>query len=451
MLEQIKQALRLLLLLGKKGHPQGGVLVLLWAESGTANCTVAAAGPKWRRIQPETLQNVLTDLKFTCTGPLPEPALQDLCTFTDKHGSLKFLLSFQAKDFRCFSPEWPARIKAFLTIFSLANAAIRVHLRCKFPQQTILEEFSANFTRRLTLAMRQSLMLDVTCSFLANKLVKNGSWCPGGHPVLGSMLPISIPPETMDRGLYGELSMQLVSLLSPCVLPYPNLRTILTHVEVMAYTPSNVPMTFRFAFFRNLLAHPNCQELIPRILHGPSLTDPLHEGRIVYSVEDETCQEPEKKLDLQPVKQKLLIFLLFQHTDPFASQLMDFIVTEALIEHHLEDILNNNGRAITGALLSEISNTMMAQDCRKKDQEKLLSAAEVILSASIKIVSCSTNLNFRQACMSRMQVSDTHGLAASLREALLRVISWRCKPRTRCYNAQIEEHLQSSEVSREEI
>lgn len=39
-----------------------------------------------------------------------------------------------------------------------------------------------------------------------------------------------------------------------------------------------------------------------------------------------------------------------------------------------------------------------------KNQEKLRSAAEVILSSSISIVSCSSNLDFRNACLSSMKV-----------------------------------------------
>ncbi|XP_077434741.1 type 2 DNA topoisomerase 6 subunit B-like isoform X2 [Vanacampus margaritifer] len=467
MLEEIKQALRLFMLLGKKGHCHGGLLVLLWAEPGTANVTViyvdswewkrkqsppicgavAAAGSKWKRIRPETVQN----------GTISEPDPEDLRTFTDAHGSLKLILSFQIKDASCFSPEWSARIKAFLSVFSLANGAIRVHLLCKFPQQVIQQEFRANFTRRLTLAMKASLMFDVTCRSITNKVVKNGSWCPGGHPFPGSMLPLSIPPETMDSGLYGELSMQLVTLLSPCVLQYPNLETLLTHAEVFAYTPTNAPITFSSAFFRNLPTHLDCQEFGQRILHCSSdtarrqvLQDRSHEGSIVYAVEHQTCQEPEKRLHLQHIKQKLLVFLFLQHTDPFASQLSDFMVTDALIEHHLEDILNNNRRAVTGALQTEFSNTLKAQDRKKKDREKLLSAAEVILSASVSIVSCSTNWNFRQACWSRMQVNDTHELAASLQEALLRVISWRCVPKNGCYSAQVEEHPENSDDTRAE-
>lgn len=54
----------------------------------------------------------------------------------------------------------------------------------------------------------------------------------GGHPVLGGRLPLSIPPEAMDQGLFGELSVQPVTLLSPCVLQYPNLLTQLTHIKI---------------------------------------------------------------------------------------------------------------------------------------------------------------------------------------------------------------------------
>lgn len=41
-----------------------------------------------------------------------------------------------------------------------------------------------------------------------------------------------------------------------------------------------------------------------------------------------------------------------------------------------------------------------------KDQEKLRSAAEVILSSSISVVSCSSNVDFRTACLNSMKVWD---------------------------------------------
>ena len=57
-------------------------------------------------------------------------------------------------------------------------------------------------------------------------------WCHGGHPVTGERVPLSIPPAAMERGLYGELSLQPVALLAPCVLQYPNLATRLTHIQI---------------------------------------------------------------------------------------------------------------------------------------------------------------------------------------------------------------------------
>ena len=45
-------------------------------------------------------------------------------------------------------------------------------------------------------------------------------------------MPLSIPPEAMDQGLFGELSVQPVTVLSPCVLQYPNLATQLTHIQI---------------------------------------------------------------------------------------------------------------------------------------------------------------------------------------------------------------------------
>lgn len=62
--------------------------------------------------------------------------------------------------------------------------------------------------------------------------VKQGCWCQRAHPVLGARLPLSIPLEAMDQGLLGELSIQPVILLSPCVRQYPNLATQLTRIRI---------------------------------------------------------------------------------------------------------------------------------------------------------------------------------------------------------------------------
>ncbi|XP_041800654.1 DUF4554 domain-containing protein [Chelmon rostratus] len=461
MLREIQQVLRLVMLLEKQRQQRGlktagGLLVLLWTETGASvqslNCTVAAAGPWCTGIKKEALQPVLTDLQqsvFPCVCPQPDP--EELCAFTDLYGSLRLLLSFQMKDARLVMPEWCARIEMFLRTFSLTNAGIKIHLRFKFSQQTFQQDFSVKIKSKVAWANQPSRILDVTCSTQPPECVKKGCWCQGGHPVLGDRLPLSIPPEAMEQGLFGELSVQPVTLLSPCVLQYPNLATQLTHIQVLVCSPSNVPVTGPSTFFQNLAAHLDCQDLGLHGLRCSSFKDLVHSGGCTYTAEQENREDAEQESSPPRMPQSLLLFLFLQHSDPFSNQLSDIMGTEVLIEHHLEDILNNNRQAVRTALHTELKNTLKAQNRRKKDQEKLHSAAEVILSSSLGIVSCSSNTDFRNACLNCMKVRDTRELSASLRESLWRVTSWKFIPRSRCYTTQMEEHHESDEPTRTEI
>ncbi|XP_035017569.1 DUF4554 domain-containing protein [Hippoglossus stenolepis] len=460
MLREIQQVLRLVKLLGKQRRQRGvkttgGLVVLLWTETKTSahslNCTVAAAGPWCTGIKMKALQPVLTDLKasmFPCSWPCPEPDPEELSAFTDLYGSLRLLLSFQMKDARLLSPEWKTHIETFLRTFSLANAGIKIQLKFKFNQQTLEPEFRVKMKSRVAQAGETSLSLDVTCNTQPPECVKKGCWCQGGHPDPGDRLLLSIPPRAMDQGLYGELSVQPVTLLSPCVLQYPNLATQLTHIQVLVYSPSNVPVTGPSSFFQSLPAHLGCEELSVHGLHCSSYKDLVLSGGIVYEVEQENQEE---ESSLPTMQQGLLLFLFLQHSDPFTSQLSDVMATEALIEHHLEDILSNNRQAVTAALETELKKTLKAQQRRKRDQEKLRSAVKVILTSSISIVSSSSNMDFRNACLNSMKVRDTHELSASLCESLWRVTSWKFTPRGRCYSAQMEEEEESDGPTRTEI
>ncbi|XP_034739105.1 DUF4554 domain-containing protein isoform X1 [Etheostoma cragini] len=463
MLREIQQVLRLIMLLGEQKQQHSlktrrGLLVLLWTETGASvqslNCTVAAAGPWSTGIKMEALQPVLTDLKesmFPCTWPSPQPDPEELCAFTDLYGSLRLLLSFQKKDERFNSAELCARIEALLRTFSLVNAKVNVHLKFKLNQQTFQRDLRVKIKRTVALANQLSRILDVTCSTQPPGCVKKGCWCQGGHPVVGGLLPLSIPPKVMDQGLFGELSIQPVTMLSPCLLQYPNLATQLTHIKVLVFGPSNVPVAGPSTFFQNLPAHLDCQELGLHGLHCSSFKDHVHSRGMVYTVEQEPCKDPEQGSSLLPVQQSLWLYLFLQHSDPFNCHLSDLMATEVLIEHYLEDILNNNRQSVTKALQTELKNTLKAQNHRKRGQEELRSAADVILSSSISVVSCSSDVDFRTACLNSMKVRDTHELSASLHESLRRVTSWKFTPRDRCYSAQMEEHPESDDATQREI
>ncbi|XP_028316057.1 type 2 DNA topoisomerase 6 subunit B-like isoform X3 [Gouania willdenowi] len=278
---------------------------------------------------------------------------------------------------------------------------------------------------------------------------KERCWCLGGHPVCGSRLHVSIPPHAMDQGLFGDLSIQFVTLLSPCVLQYPNLATHISNIQLMVFNPSRVPVLKVPRFFQTLPAFLDFEDLGVDTLHCSSKDVQQLCGTSTYTSEPPSCSGPQQ--ETSAVWQRVLVFLFLQLTDPFTSQLTDVMATEVLIERHLEDILNNNRHAMTVALQSELRNTLKAHNCRKKIKEKLNSAAEVILSSSISIVSCSSNLDFRRDCLNRMKVRDTQELSAAFGESLRRVTSWKCVPRHSCYSAKMKEHSECDDLIRAEM
>ncbi|KAM8909599.1 type 2 DNA topoisomerase 6 subunit B-like isoform 2-T2 [Spinachia spinachia] len=466
MLGEIQQVLRWVMLLEERTErprlTAGGLLVLLWTEPGdspqSVNCAVAAAGPWYSGFQRKVLQPVLTDLKESmsaCTWSSPEADPEELCAFTDMHGSLRLLLSFQMKDARVFGPEWCAQTEAFLHSFSLANARVgkvstpRIQ-PCVF--KLVASYLILNFSSFLQIQIhfkykvnQQSLQSD----FRPPACVKKGCWCHGGHPVLGGRLALSIPPKAMDRGLFGELTVQLVTVLSPCVHQYPNLATQLTDIQLLVCGPSNVPFTGTFPLLQNFPAHLDCEDLSLLGLHCSSLK--VNRGDALNTTERGNGEGPGQEWSHPTMQQSLLLCLFLQHSDPFSHQLADRMTTEVLIEHHLEDILSNNRQAVTTALQTELRNSLKSQHRRKKDQEKLRSAAQVILSSVVGIVICSSNMDFRKACLNSMKVGDTHELSTSLCESLRRVTSWKFTPKSKCYSTQIEDHPCTDQCTRTEI
>ncbi|XP_059919738.1 LOW QUALITY PROTEIN: DUF4554 domain-containing protein [Gadus macrocephalus] len=469
-------------LLDVSGAPMGTDLVF---------GSIAAAGPWCEGFATGNLKPGFTDLiqkLFPSEDQGPEPDQEELCGFTHMHGPIHLLISFQVKVAKQFDrQEWPFHIEAFLHKLSLTNARVKIHFSCKSYQKRLQRIFSGKIQCKLTLKDQWSTFLDVTSS-KPGVSVGERPWCHGGHPVPGERVSLSIPPAAMERGLYGELSLQPVALLAPCVLQYPNLATCLTHIQISfallylsddggthintcrhvntqactrlfldcvcgqveVYGPSNVPVASPTDFLQQLSVHLNCEELgIDGILRWNDPTDLQPRGGATLPVEAETG--PEGGCSLASVEQSLTLLLFLHHMDPFTSELYDVIATEELLEHHLEAILTNNRQAVTAALQREIKSILNAHRQRSKAiiiiiawtcvapfmvtkaSEKICSAFEVISSSALSIVSSSSNLDFRAACLSNMRVRDTHGLSQALRETQVRVTSWKFVPKARCY------------------
>ncbi|XP_064811940.1 DUF4554 domain-containing protein [Oncorhynchus masou masou] len=452
MMKRIQQVLQSLMLLARWGRERlekslvvdgGGLLVLLWAAPGqppsgqVVNCTVAVAGPWCSGVTVEEVQQEFW--RRLGPSPCPAPDPEELCAFTEIFGPLHFLLSFQISEVKLDRCKVWSHTEGFLHKLSLTNAGVKIHLKLKLEGETYQRIFSGK-AERLTLK-DQTVIMDVASSITQPPMsVGAGPWCQRVHPVLGGGLPLLIPPEAMERGLYGELHLLPVTVLTPCVLQYPNLATRVTRIQVLLYSPSNLPLLGPSAFLQQL---PACLALEGLGLSGltctpthSSTSDPLCSDT-VYSIDRAQCQETEPEW-IPAVDQNLSLFLFLQHSDPFHSQFSDFMASEELLELHLEDVLRYNREAVTAALNTLLQSTLKDQQLRDKAQEKMCSALGVMLRSIGCVVSSSTNMEFRAACLDRMMVQDTYELSASLHESLQRVTAGRVVPSGRCYWGQAD-------------
>ncbi|XP_071251348.1 type 2 DNA topoisomerase 6 subunit B-like [Salvelinus alpinus] len=454
MMKHIQQVLRSLMLLARWGRERlekslvvdgGGLLVLLWAAPGlppsgqVVNCTVAVAGPWCSGVTVEEIQQEFWQRLGPSASPCPAPDPEELCAFTEIYGPLHFLLSFQISEVKLDRCKVWSHTEGFLHKLSLTNAGVKIHLKLKLEGETYQRIFSGK-AERLTLK-DQTVIMDVASSITQPPMsVGAGLWCQRVHPVLGGGLPLLIPPEAMERGLYGELHLLPVTVLTPCVLQYPNLATRVTHIQVLLYSPSNLPLLGPSAFLQQL---PACLALEGLGLSGLTCT-PTHSttsdslcSDTVYTIDRAQCQETEQE-GIPAVDQNLSLFLFLQHSDPFHSQLSDFMASEELLELHLEDVLRYNREAVTAALNTLLQSMLKDQQLRDQAQEKMCSALGVMLRSIGCVVSSSTNIEFRAACLDRMMVQDTYELSASLHESLQRVTAGRVVPSGRCYWGQAD-------------
>ncbi|KAL0973852.1 hypothetical protein UPYG_G00212050 [Umbra pygmaea] len=455
MLQSIQNVLRLLMLLARQGREplkrslavnSGGLLVLLWSTPGNppsgqvVNCTVAAAGPWCSGISVEDKHGLCVSefwqrlAPSSSPGPAPDP--EELCAFTEIYGTLHFLISLQISEIRLDKCAVRSQTEGFLHRLNLTNAGVNIYLTIKLKGEIYHRIFSGKAER---LALKdQTVIMDVSSPIIQQPPVSAlpGPWCQRGHPVSGVGLPLLIPPEAMEGGLYGELNLLPVSVLTPCVLWYPNLATRVTTIQMLLYSPINLPLLAPSAFLWQL---PTCLALEELGLSGltctPSAGPPSSD--IVYSLDRVQCEETEQEFP-PAVKQTLSVFLFLQHTDPFLSQLSDYMASEVLLELHLEDVLRYNREALITALNSLLQNTLKDQQQRLKAQEKMRSAQAVMLSSLGSVVSSSSNVEFRDACLDRMMVQDTYELSASLRESLQRTTAGRTVSSSRCYSEQMD-------------
>ncbi|XP_076877514.1 type 2 DNA topoisomerase 6 subunit B-like isoform X3 [Brachyhypopomus gauderio] len=467
MTSKLQQVIRLLMVLTRNDYTEskrssarpdgrGGLLVLRVHSMQAVRrptYTVAAAGPWCFRMSEEHVQNEATARLSSSIYFCDCPCEEDLQMFSNIFGPLHFVCSFQDDQDK---QETEAATATFLQRLSLVNAKVTIVFKVRDKEHSHSQVFRAK--NRLSL-MDHAISMDSTIFSQTPFTMACLPTCTRMHPVLGERVALLLPSEVMEAGLCGELSMATLATLRPCMDQYPNWPTRLSHIHVLVYSPSGVPLkrgegATQLSFLHSLADSPAWAELgQARVRHAESQSGQGSVScEVEFSVDDEDDTQPQGRR-VEPehtVQQTVMLFLLFEYRDPFHSQLSDVIGSEETLERCLDKVLWYNDDKVRSALQSLLKSALRGFLKRNKSQERLQSAMSVILSSVKSIVSSSSSVDFRTACLTTMKVQSSYDLSFPLHQKLQRVINGRFVSRSRCTSEKASETIMSEWNSHEE-
>uniref|UniRef100_A0A8C2HW20 Solute carrier family 30 member 9 n=1 Tax=Cyprinus carpio TaxID=7962 RepID=A0A8C2HW20_CYPCA len=216
---------------------------------------------------------------------------------------------------------------------------------------------------------------------------------------------------------------------------------------------------------------------------------------VVFSVETDCSQETRCRSAVQQdiesewshaVEQTLTVFVFTQYTDPFHSQITDFISSEEVFERHLDAVLWYNGDQVRAMLQTTMKKTLKGFQqkhaaskslgdhvtlksngssnsvlppqkmrplnhasflCVLQARQRLDSAIPIVLSSVNSIIASSSSREFRRACFDSMKVKSTSELHASLKQSLQSIVDGRFTPRRRCNKEKVVEAVSTEQSS----
>ncbi|ROL47120.1 Type 2 DNA topoisomerase 6 subunit B-like [Anabarilius grahami] len=124
---------------------------------------------------------------------------------------------------------------------------------------------------------------------------------------------------------------------------------------------------------------------------------------VEFSVETDYSQETRCS---DAVEQTLTVFIFTQYSDPFRSQIPDFISSEELFERHLDAVFWYNGDQVRATLQSTMIKTLKGFHQRHAARQRLNSAISIVLSSVNSIIASSSSGEFRRACFDSMRVEE---------------------------------------------
>ncbi|XP_026572137.1 type 2 DNA topoisomerase 6 subunit B-like [Pseudonaja textilis] len=261
--------------------------------------------------------------------------------------------------------------------------------------------------------------------------------CDKIHLVTGERVNLFIPDELVERGFTGALSLTPAASLCPCQKSFPNqpakIIAASPTIYIFLYDPVGLPILF------------SAEEVSYSFFEDPSRLASW--GKYAYQATPNSaacCKtdtaRPEIQFNLQTSDQQdseiqeqtLLLFLFLGYTDPFQDKPIFTFWNRRMILSHLSPILFCSEQAVKRAT-QELVNDVLHQHYRLfQEQQKLACSLPIMASAISRIVSSSTDGDFRRKCLHTLQVADTQEFQETIRETFNKVILKQWKPSNAC-------------------
>ncbi|XP_042594722.1 uncharacterized protein LOC109102381 [Cyprinus carpio] len=443
---KLRQVLRCLLALVHRERCEckrsGGLMVVTRALSESpAILTVSAAGAWCKKISKSASKEAIDSLSLE-VPPCECVHQEELQRFTDNFGALFFTCSFHVE--KLLVSQWRRncqRSKHFCT-------------------DSVWFMRSGGQKGSKASAMDHSITMD-TAAYGQNPFsVRCLPSCPQMHPVLGNTLSCVLPTDMIEAGLCGEMSMATMATLAPCMDLYSNWPTRLSCIRMLVYSPCGMPLMqqTQTSFLQSLATSLSWADLgLSRVccmeaqdIQGSLCSD------VVFSVETDCSQETRCRSAVQQdiesewshaVEQTLTVFVFTQYTDPFHSQITDFISSEEVFERHLDAVLWYNEDQVRTMLQTTMKKTLKGFQQKHAARQRLDSAIPIVLSSVNSIIASSSSREFRRACFDSMKVKSTSELHASLKQSLQSIVDGRFTPRRRCNKEKVVEAVSTEQSS----
>ncbi|XP_073676319.1 type 2 DNA topoisomerase 6 subunit B-like [Garra rufa] len=352
-----------------------------------------------------------------------------------------------------------SKVHKFLHRLSLVHAQVKIIFEVRTDSTTHKQTFSGETGSKVSV-MDHSIAMDAAAYGQSVPANWSPPACPQMHPVLGDTLSCVLPTDMIEAGLCGEMSMVTMATLAPCMDQYSNRPTRLSCIRMLVYTPCGLPLMQQThtSFLQSLatslswadlgLSRVSCMEA--QNIQGSLCSDVEFSVETDYSQETRCSSAEQENLESEwshAVEQTLTVFIFTQYTDPFGSQISDFISIEEVFERHLDAVLWHNGDQVRATLQTTMKNTLKGFQQRHAARQRLDSAIPIVLSSMNSIIASSSSGEFRSACFDSMKVKSTSELYASLKQSLQSIVDGRFAARRKCNNAKVAEAVSSEQSS----